>query len=125
MNIPLFKPNLGEEELSLLSEIFKTGWIGLGPKTAGFENDSHELVFTCTVMMHMPFIAGVLAACEIARVSSKYILHVEGYHTDGIVEGFRTPYNLLIIDYEYLHKKLGLHTLKKFFYQDPYYDFSI
>ena len=84
------------------------------------ENDSHELVFTCTVMMHMPFIAAVLAACEIARVSSRYVLHVEGYHTDGIVEGFRTPYNLLIIDYERLYEKLGFHTLKKFFYQDPY-----
>ncbi len=38
MNIPLFKPELGKEELAGLKEIFKTGWIGLGPKTAEFES---------------------------------------------------------------------------------------
>jgi len=35
--IQVFKPSLGEEELHGLAEIFKTGWIGLGPKTAEFE----------------------------------------------------------------------------------------
>jgi perosamine synthetase len=37
MNIPLFKPNLGSDELSALKDIFESGWIGLGPKTAAFE----------------------------------------------------------------------------------------
>jgi perosamine synthetase len=36
--IQVFKPSLGEEELEGLREIFKTGWIGLGPKTVEFEN---------------------------------------------------------------------------------------
>lgn len=36
--IQVFKPSLGEEEVEGLREIFKTGWIGLGPKTAEFEN---------------------------------------------------------------------------------------
>jgi perosamine synthetase len=35
--IQVFKPSLGEEELEGLREIFKTGWIGLGPKTTEFE----------------------------------------------------------------------------------------
>jgi perosamine synthetase len=35
--IQVFKPSMGEEELEGLREIFKTGWIGLGPKTAEFE----------------------------------------------------------------------------------------
>ncbi len=35
--IQVFKPSLGEEEIEALREIFKTGWIGLGPKTAEFE----------------------------------------------------------------------------------------
>jgi perosamine synthetase len=35
--IQVFKPSLGEEEFEALREIFKTGWIGLGPKTAEFE----------------------------------------------------------------------------------------
>jgi perosamine synthetase len=37
MTIQVFKPSLGEEEIEALREIFKTGWIGLGPKTAEFE----------------------------------------------------------------------------------------
>jgi perosamine synthetase len=35
--IQVFKPSLGEEELEGLREIFKSGWIGLGPKTTEFE----------------------------------------------------------------------------------------
>ncbi len=35
--IPVFKPSFGEEELEALREPFKTGWIGLGPKTKEFE----------------------------------------------------------------------------------------
>lgn len=37
--IQVFKPSLGEEELDALREIFKTGWIGLGPQTAAFESE--------------------------------------------------------------------------------------
>jgi perosamine synthetase len=49
MKIPLFKPYLGEEELNALKEIFATGWIGLGPKTAEFERQFSEYldVKTC------------------------------------------------------------------------------
>jgi len=92
-----------------------------------FVDRSFEFVFTCTVMMHNPFIPGVLAACEIARVSSRYILHVEGYHTDGVAS-FRTPENLRVYDYERLYNLLGFQTKKKFFYQDPYakdYDYIV
>lgn len=35
--IQVFKPSFGEEELEALREPFETGWIGLGPKTAEFE----------------------------------------------------------------------------------------
>ncbi len=46
MSVPLFKPELGEEELSALREIFKTGWVGLGPKTAEFEKKFSEYIGT-------------------------------------------------------------------------------
>lgn len=72
-----------------------------------FTDNSIELVYTCTVMMHNPFVAAVLAATEFARVSSKYILHVEGYHTDGIEKYMgRSVYDLLLLDYERLYKKI-------------------
>lgn len=38
MKIPLFRPQLGKEELRGLAKIFKTGWVALGPKTAELEN---------------------------------------------------------------------------------------
>lgn len=37
MNIRLFKPSLGEEELQAIKEAFERSWIGLGPKVAEFE----------------------------------------------------------------------------------------
>ena len=35
MNV--FKPDMGEEEIRAVAEVIRSGWIGLGPKTAEFE----------------------------------------------------------------------------------------
>jgi len=35
--VPIFRPSYGEEELRGVMEVFQSGWIGLGPKTAEFE----------------------------------------------------------------------------------------
>ncbi|MBI3052404.1 DegT/DnrJ/EryC1/StrS family aminotransferase [Candidatus Woesearchaeota archaeon] len=35
--IPVFKPDLGEEELAEIKKVFDSHWIGLGPKTREFE----------------------------------------------------------------------------------------
>ncbi len=37
MNIRLFKPSLGEEELEAIREAFERSWVGLGPKVSEFE----------------------------------------------------------------------------------------
>jgi len=37
MTIQLFKPYIGEEEIKAVSEVLRSGWIGLGPKTIEFE----------------------------------------------------------------------------------------
>ena len=42
--IPVFKPYFGDEELEALREPFKTGWIGLGPKTKEFEQRFAEYI---------------------------------------------------------------------------------
>jgi|WetSurMetagenome_2_1015567.scaffolds.fasta_scaffold141834_2 perosamine synthetase len=39
MNIRLFKPCLGEEELKNIKDSFDRAWIGLGPKVSEFENE--------------------------------------------------------------------------------------
>jgi perosamine synthetase len=59
--IPLFKPSLGEEELDALREVFETGWLGLGPKTAEFERAFADYVGarhavgvnSCTAALHL------------------------------------------------------------------------
>ncbi|HCT30404.1 MAG TPA: UDP-4-amino-4-deoxy-L-arabinose-oxoglutarate aminotransferase [Bacteroidales bacterium] len=39
MNIRLFKPSLGEEELQAVKEAFERSWVGLGPKVNEFEEE--------------------------------------------------------------------------------------
>ena len=35
--IPVFRPSVGEEEIAAVAEVLRSGWWGLGPKTAEFE----------------------------------------------------------------------------------------
>jgi len=44
MNIRLFKPSLGQEELDNIKDAFERGWIGLGPKVAEFEQKWAEFI---------------------------------------------------------------------------------
>jgi perosamine synthetase len=39
MNIRLFKPSLGEDELAAIKEAFDRSWVGLGPKVNEFEEE--------------------------------------------------------------------------------------
>ena len=42
--IPVFRPNMGDEEINAIGEVLKSGWIGLGPKTKEFERKFAEYV---------------------------------------------------------------------------------
>jgi perosamine synthetase len=44
MNIRLFKPSLGEEELAAIKEAFGRSWVGLGPKVNEFEEKWAEFI---------------------------------------------------------------------------------
>ncbi|HEY3316807.1 MAG TPA: DegT/DnrJ/EryC1/StrS family aminotransferase [Coriobacteriia bacterium] len=35
--IQVFKPDMGDEEIAAVAEVLRSGWLGLGPKTAEFE----------------------------------------------------------------------------------------
>lgn len=35
--LPIFRPNYGTAEIKAVTEVLKSGWVGLGPKTAEFE----------------------------------------------------------------------------------------
>ena len=44
--IPIFKPDMGEKEIANVTEVLKSGWIGLGPKTKEFEEKFADYVGT-------------------------------------------------------------------------------
>lgn len=44
MNVRLFVPNVGQEELDNIKDSFDKAWIGLGPKVSQFENEWSEYI---------------------------------------------------------------------------------
>ena len=77
-------------------------------------DNSQEFVFSCTVIMHIPFIAAIASIVEMVRVSSKYICHIENQNDviNAVVKGqTQLPHQMLNIDYKKLNKKLGLNII--------------
>jgi perosamine synthetase len=68
--IPVFKPSYGKEELNSLKEIFKSGWIGLGPKTAEFEEKFAQFIGT-------KYAVGLNSATAALHLAFK-VLNIEG-----------------------------------------------
>ena len=78
---------------------------------------SIDLVYTCTVLQHIPFPANAQAVSEIARVSKKYVLHVEGFHSDGVIQTSQNRIGkllrrkeLLQLDLPHMYDELGFDT---------------
>lgn len=46
MDIRLFKPSLGNEELENIKDVFERAWLGLGPKVTEFENEWTKYIGT-------------------------------------------------------------------------------
>lgn len=44
MNIPVLKPSITEEEIQAVTEVLRSGWLGLGPKTAQFEKEFSQSI---------------------------------------------------------------------------------
>ena len=44
MNIRLFKPSLGKEELEMVKDAFDRSWVGLGPRVNEFEKEWAEFI---------------------------------------------------------------------------------
>ena len=61
MDIRLFKPSVGEEELANIEEVFERSWLGLGPRVSEFEKKWSEYigcrtsigVNSCTAALHL------------------------------------------------------------------------
>lgn len=85
-----------------------------------FNDNEFDLVYTCTVMMHIPYIPAVGIMCELARVTSKYILHIENLtactHLGEMHEEFE---NTRSINYKEVYEQLGFITIMNVFGPDP------
>ena len=83
------------------------------------QNQSIDLVYTCTVLQHIPFPASAIAVEEIARVARNYVVHVEGFHSDGTIQtsksrvGKRIKWNELTrLDLTHMYDELGFDTVE-------------
>lgn len=81
-------------------------------------DNSQDLVYTCTVMMHIPFLLAIKAAQEIARISNRYVLHLERKDGNVVIGNQKSNLNYLQIDYKNLYENLGFKTLE--YYDFPY-----
>jgi perosamine synthetase len=72
--IPVFKPSFGEEELEALREPFRTGWIGLGPKTKEFEERFAEYVGTRFAVALNSGTAALHLALKVIEIESMEVI---------------------------------------------------
>ena len=82
-------------------------------------DESIDLVYTCTVLQHIPFPANAQAVSEIARVSKKYVLHVEGFHSDGVIQTSQNKLGKLLrrqeltqLDLPHMYDEMGFDTIE-------------
>jgi ubiquinone/menaquinone biosynthesis C-methylase UbiE len=88
-----------------------------------FDDNSFDLIYTCTLMMHVPYIPAIASICEIARVTKKYVLHIENCNeqNNAVYKGkTQSDMNILSIDYEKIYKHLGFKILLNKRVQDPH-----
>ncbi len=73
--INVFKPTMGEEEVAAVAAVLRSGWIGLGPRTAEFENRFAEF---CQVK----YAVGVNSATAALDLAMR-LLHIS--HGDEVI----------------------------------------
>ena len=118
--IPVFKPSLGEPEITALEEIFKTGWIGMGPKTTEFENNFASYVGaeyaigvnSATAALHLSCLAlGIGAGDEVLVPTVTFVSTAHAVSYCGAVPVFvDVEADTLNIDTKDLERKVTSKT---------------
>lgn len=80
--IPIAKPWISEEEIELVGEVLRSGWVTQGPQVAAFEREfaagvgaAHACaVSSCTTALHLALlVAGIEPGDEVITVSHSFI----------------------------------------------------
>ena len=79
--IPVFRPSCGEEEIQLVTEVLRSGWWGLGPKTKAFEDQfaryvhaSHASALnSATAALHLGLRALGIEGREVITTSMTFV----------------------------------------------------
>lgn len=89
------------------------------------DDNSFDIVYTSTVLMHIPFILVPKVIMEITRISKKYILHVENTNNElntVIIGNQKSDLNKLTLNYEKIYNKLNVKTVMCEYFKYPYVD---
>ncbi|HAV43508.1 TPA: DegT/DnrJ/EryC1/StrS aminotransferase family protein [bacterium] len=90
--IPVFRPSVGEEELQAIREVLESGWLGLGPKTALFEEKFKEYIGveyaialnSCTAALHLALkVLGVGPGDEVLVPSLTFVSTIHAVLYNG------------------------------------------
>jgi perosamine synthetase len=79
--IPVFRPSCGEEEVRLVTEVLRSGWWGLGPKTKQFEDEFAKFVHaahavalnSATAALHLGLRAFGIEGKEVITTSMTFV----------------------------------------------------
>jgi len=79
--IPVFRPSYGEEGFQAVREVMESGWVGLGPKTAEFEQQfakylgvTHAIALTSgTAALHLAMLAANVQGKEVISTPLTFV----------------------------------------------------
>jgi len=74
MKIPLFTPHVGEEEINAVTEVLRSKWWGLGPKTQEFENRFASYIGSKYAIALNSATAGLHLSLKVLNITSGEIL---------------------------------------------------
>jgi phospholipid N-methyltransferase len=84
-----------------------------GHNLSSIPDKSFDMVYTCTVLMHIPYLPQLAVICEIARISSKYVMHVENTVAATAIGDMKNHYlNTRTTDYPAVYSLLGFKTIR-------------
>lgn len=118
--IQVFKPQMGQDEIDAVAEVVRSGWIGLGPKTAEFERRFAEYVGSayavgvnsCTAALDLATrLLGVNHGHEVIVPTMTFVstAHIVAYNLATPVFADVDP-TTLAIDLEDVRRKITVRT---------------